>query len=125
VLRKSFKHHPGFIACLSTQAGCRRGLWQWHAGDQLLTAWRKESQVLIEYPPANMPLVGWRDPFIFEFGGDGRGWGMLMGSGIKNQGGAVMIYRSESLRSGACRALSRATGLLVKAAPRVFGAAVD
>lgn len=48
-----------------------------------------------------MPLVGWRDPYIFEVGGSGRQWGMLMGSGLKGRGGAVMIYRSNSLLGGA------------------------
>jgi hypothetical protein len=49
-----------------------------------------------------MGLVGWRDPFIFEFK-DKNGkmeWGMLLGSGIKGKGGAVMIYRSPELRYG-------------------------
>ena len=49
-----------------------------------------------------MPLVGWRDPYIFEFKGQGGKleWGMLMGSGLKGKGGAVMIYRSDDLSSG-------------------------
>ena len=54
-------------------------------------------------PPPDMPLVGWRDPFIFEIKGkqgNGREWGMLMGSGLKGEGGAIMIYRSESLYGG-------------------------
>ena len=55
------------------------------------------------YPPPDMGLVGWRDPFIFEFKGqEGKQeWGMLLGSGIKGKGGAVMIYRSPSLHDGA------------------------
>ena len=55
-------------------------------------------------PPPGLPLVGWRDPFIFETKGkegNGHEWGMLMGAGIKGKGGAVMIYRSTSLHEGA------------------------
>ncbi len=63
--------------------------------------WHKADKPLIAMPPADMPLVGWRDPYIFEVGGSGRQWGMLMGSGLKGRGGAVMIYRSNSLLGGA------------------------
>ncbi len=55
--------------------------------------------------------MGWRDPFIFErkgLEGNGCEWGMLLGSGLKDGGGAVMIYRSENLRGGAAPARGRA-----------------
>ena len=55
---------------------------------------------LLSLPPPSVPLAGWRDPFIFETGGNGREWGMLMGTGLKGQGGAAMIYRSKDLLSG-------------------------
>ena len=66
-------------------------------------AWTKQEQPFLGLPPADMPLVGWRDPFIFEFKGqDGfQEWGMLLGSGIKGQGGSIMIYRSSELTGGA------------------------
>ncbi len=70
--------------------------------DQKLVSWQKAEEPVIALPPADMPLVGWRDPFIFEVGTDTRPWGMLMGSGLKGQGGAVMIYRSDMLLGGAC-----------------------
>ena len=63
----------------------------------------KSEEPFLAYPPPDMELVGWRDPFIFEFmgkRGEHKEWGMLMGSGIKGKGGAVMIYRSNQLRSG-------------------------
>lgn len=62
---------------------------------------------MIALPPAGTPegagIVGWRDPFVFEFKGqDGHEqWGILMGSGRKTTGGAIMIYRSRDLCSGA------------------------
>lgn len=72
-------------------------------GDPTLTMWSKREEPVLPMPPPDMPLVGWRDPFIFEIKGkqgNGREWGMLMGSGLKGQGGAIMIYRSESLYGG-------------------------
>ena len=57
---------------------------------------------MLATPPPNMSLVGWRDPYIFETKSkdNEHEWGMLLGSGIKGKGGAVLIYRSASLRSG-------------------------
>ncbi len=71
------------------------------AGDDSLSVWHKRSQPVLQYPPENLPLVGWRDPYIFEVGGNGKEWGMLLGSGLKGKGGAVLIYRSASLHEGA------------------------
>ena len=75
--------------------------------DPLLANWEKREEPFLAYPPADMGLVGWRDPFIFEFKGQGgkEEWGMLLGSGTKGKGGAVLIYRSDSLYGGA-RAIS-------------------
>ena len=73
------------------------------AGDPTLAMWSKREEPVLPMPPPDMPLVGWRDPFIFEIKGkqgNGQEWGMLMGSGLKGQGGAIMIYRSESLYGG-------------------------
>lgn len=73
------------------------------AGDSTLAMWSKREEPVLPMPPPDMPLVGWRDPFIFEIKGkqgNGREWGMLMGSGLKGQGGAIMIYRSDSLCGG-------------------------
>ncbi|KAK9916361.1 hypothetical protein WJX75_001798 [Coccomyxa subellipsoidea] len=71
--------------------------------DPLLANWVKSEEPFLAYPPPDSNLVGWRDPFIFEFKGkDGqfKEWGMLMGSGIKGKGGSIMVYRSDNLRSG-------------------------
>ena len=96
-------------------------------GDLLLSRWRKLDAPILPLPPANLPLVGWRDPYIFEVkgekrevsiaspasGGENRGaeerglhlhhhreWGMLLGSGFKGRGGAVLVYRSDELHGG-------------------------
>ena len=57
--------------------------------------------------------MGWRDPFIFETGGDGREWGMLLGSGLKGKGGAVLIYRSASLYDGVTLLAAESCGPLM------------
>lgn len=71
--------------------------------DHSYATWSKLEEPFLAYPPADLGLVGWRDPFIFErkgLEGNGREWGMLLGSGLKEAGGAVMIYRSDNLRGG-------------------------
>jgi len=80
---------------------CGRKFW-YGAGDDSLETWVKLDQPMIANPPPSMPLVGWRDPYIFETmtSDNKHEWGMLLGSGIKGKGGSVMIYRSKSLRSG-------------------------
>lgn len=73
------------------------------AADPTLETWVKQETPMIATPPPNMGLVGWRDPYIFETKAKENGqheWGMLLGSGLKGKGGAVMIYRSQNLRSG-------------------------
>ena len=97
------------------------------SGDPLLSRWRKLEAPVLPLPPANLPLVGWRDPFIFEVKGEvregmmarGEGgaegeeeqnnnsdhhrhreWGMLLGSGFKGRGGTVLVYRSDELHGG-------------------------
>lgn len=69
-------------------------------GDDKLISWRKLAHPFIPLPPAHIPLTGWRDPFIFEKGGPGKEWTMLIGSGIKGAGGAVMVYKSMALTAG-------------------------
>ena len=103
------------LLCAPWQAAKSFTACVWHSAaysgehDPLLANWEKTQQPFLAYPPPDMGLVGWRDPFIFEFKGqDGKEeWGMLLGSGIKGKGGAVMIYRSPSLHDGACCADAR------------------
>ena len=101
--------HGGKIAALALADGmrlihvCHRLHATHGAGDPTLAMWSKREEPVLPMPPPDMPLVGWRDPFIFEIKGkqgNGREWGMLMGSGLKGQGGAIMIYRSENLYGG-------------------------
>jgi len=68
-------------------------------GDPELKTWRKCERPVIELPPRN-DLEGFRDPFIFQRGGNGKEWIMLVGSGVRGQGGAVLVYRSYDLTNG-------------------------
>jgi beta-fructofuranosidase len=63
-------------------------------GDRDLGSWRKHPDVLISGPPDELDTVGFRDPFIWR---DDDGWCLLVGSGIRGYGGAVLLYRSEDL----------------------------
>jgi beta-fructofuranosidase len=65
-------------------------------GDPDLQSWRKHPDVLIPGPPVELDTVGFRDPFIWH---DGDAWCLLVGSGIRGYGGAILLYRSEDLLS--------------------------
>lgn len=69
-------------------------------GDDDLVTWTKESRPVIELPPQNEGLVGFRDPYIIQRGVDGNSWKLLLGSGVKGKGGTLLLYESENLLSG-------------------------
>jgi beta-fructofuranosidase len=49
---------------------------------------------LIAAPPPDLKVEGFRDPCLWQ---EGKSWYMTIGSGIKGQGGAVLLYRSQDL----------------------------
>lgn len=59
----------------------------------------KQDVPFLALPPPNLPLTGWRDPFVIQRGGNGKDWIILMGAGLKDQGGTTLIYRSKGLDS--------------------------
>ncbi len=62
--------------------------------DGMLT-WEKSPQnPVITEPPEGLDVVGFRDPCVWR---DGHAWYMLIGSGIRDQGGAALLYRSTDL----------------------------
>ncbi len=63
-------------------------------GESELRVWRKHSDVLIPGPPNDLDTVGFRDPFVWL---DGDQWSLLVGSGIRGGGGAILVYRSKDL----------------------------
>ncbi|HEX9019173.1 MAG TPA: glycoside hydrolase family 32 protein, partial [Anaerolineaceae bacterium] len=62
--------------------------------DNFLT-WEKFSgNPVIVDPPAGLDLVAFRDPCVWRVDG---GWKMVIGSGIRGVGGAILLYSSANL----------------------------
>lgn len=62
--------------------------------DPQLRTWEKWKTPVIE-PPADAQLTGFRDPFLWR---DADHWYLGVASGIRKQGGRVLLYRSKNLR---------------------------
>ncbi|HEX3661950.1 MAG TPA: glycoside hydrolase family 32 protein [Acidobacteriaceae bacterium] len=60
-----------------------------------LTHWTKLPQPVIAAPPPGLDVTGFRDPAPWR---QGDVWYTALGSGIRGQGGAVLLYRSSDLR---------------------------
>lgn len=65
------------------------------SGDNLQTWDKHPSNPVIPAIPQGLDLIGFRDPFLWKES-DGR-WYMLLGSGVKGQGGVALLYRSRDL----------------------------
>ena len=64
------------------------------SSDPELRTWSKWKTPVIE-PPLDPLLTGFRDPFLWR---DGDLWYLGVGSGIRKQGGRVLLYGSKDLR---------------------------
>jgi len=64
--------------------------------DPELKSWNKLPTPVLSSPPSGMQVNGFRDPSPWR---QGDWWYMVIGSGIANRGGAVLLYRSRDLRS--------------------------
>jgi len=62
-------------------------------GNDLLT-WKKHPRPVIPAPPEGLALEGFRDPCVWK---EGPAWRMALGSGLRGQGGAVLLYGSQNL----------------------------
>lgn len=60
-----------------------------------LVRWKKLPSPVIEDPPTHLCVNGFRDPSLWQ---EGEWWHLVIGSGIANQGGAVLLYHSRDLR---------------------------
>ena len=89
------------------------------AGDECLSVWRKQAAPAIAAPPKGLRLTGFRDPFVIRRSSPGKPWLLILGSGIKDKGGTILLYQSDSAAAGA---LPRARGLPA-AAPLLQGCA--
>jgi beta-fructofuranosidase len=84
------------------EATLRDGLHTWRevqclavAQDDGLRTWQKLSEPVIAAPPAGLAITGFRDPSLWREGND---WMLILGSGIRHQGGAILLYSSPDLR---------------------------
>jgi len=64
-------------------------------GDQLKTL-RKHPTPVIPAPPPGLDLEGFRDPCVWRQDDE---WRMVIGSGLRGEGGAILLYRSPDLRA--------------------------
>jgi len=63
--------------------------------DDELVHWKKhEGNPVIDAPPPELAVTGFRDPCLWQKDGV---WYMLIGSGFKGVGGACLLYRSKDL----------------------------
>lgn len=59
--------------------------------------WEKPAaNPVIAAPPPGLQVTGFRDPFVWK---DGTDWYAVVGSGFKDVGGAILLYRSKDLRT--------------------------
>ncbi|QKJ20498.1 glycoside hydrolase family 32 protein [Microbacterium hominis] len=66
-------------------------------GDSELVEWRKDAaNPVLVAPPADLDVVAFRDHCVWRE--DGR-WRQIIGSGIRDVGGAALLYDSDDLRS--------------------------
>lgn len=56
----------------------------------------------MRHPPAGLPLSCWRDPFFLKRGdpSTGKEWTVLLASGLRGRGGAVLVFKSPRLLTG-------------------------
>jgi beta-fructofuranosidase len=66
------------------------------AADRDLTTWTKVPQPVIAAPPPGINVTGFRDPSPWR---QGDSWYMVVGSGIRGKGGAILLYRSQDLHN--------------------------
>lgn len=62
--------------------------------DDELCSWQKLTTPVL-FPPKEPDLTGFRDPCLCR---EGNTWYMGIGSGIRGEGGGVLLYRSKDLR---------------------------
>jgi len=64
-------------------------------GSRDLLTWQKHSgNPVISAPPPGLEVEGFRDPYVWQ---DGDMWYMALGSGLRAQGGCILLYRSADL----------------------------
>jgi beta-fructofuranosidase len=59
-----------------------------------LHTWRKRKQPIIDGPPKDLQVTGFRDPCVWS---EDNTWYMALGSGFPGVGGTVLLYKSTDL----------------------------
>jgi beta-fructofuranosidase len=84
------------------EATLRDGVHVWRetqclaeAQDDDLRVWKKLAEPIISSPPAGLSVTGFRDPVVWR---EGNAWMLILGSGIRDKGGAILLYTSPDLR---------------------------
>jgi beta-fructofuranosidase len=64
-------------------------------GDAGLERWEKDPRnPVLAGPPPGLDLVAFRDPYVWR---EEDGWSLVMGAGVRGEGGAALLYRSADL----------------------------
>ncbi len=66
------------------------------AQDSDLRKWTKLPKPVIDAPPKDLPVTGFRDPLMWR---EGDRWMLILGSGTLAKGGMVLLYESTDLRN--------------------------
>jgi beta-fructofuranosidase len=87
----------------SSEATLRDGAHTWRetqclavAADDELRQWTKRAEPIIASPPPGMEVTGFRDPCLWR---ENERWMLILGSGFRNEGGAILLYSSRDLRN--------------------------
>jgi beta-fructofuranosidase len=64
------------------------------AEDDRLLRWKKISEPVLAGPPEGFKATGFRDPCPWQ---EDDGWYLIVGSGERDKGGCVLLYRSQDL----------------------------
>ena len=66
------------------------------SNDPELKTWTKLDAPVLAEPPIGMEVNGFRDPSPWR---QGEWWYMVLGAGVANRGGVVLLYKSKDLRN--------------------------
>ncbi len=66
------------------------------AEDDSLLRWKKRPEPVIAAPPEGMKVTGFRDPCPWR---EADGWYLGVGSGVRGEGGCVLLYKSQDMRN--------------------------
>jgi len=66
------------------------------AQDDDLRTWKKLPEPVIAEPPPGLDVTGFRDPCLWR---EGNKWMLILGSGVRGKGGAILLYWSPDLRN--------------------------